>query len=95
MRYDQPGQPGGLGLPPGWTEHVIGDTFSDADGQVKVGNAIALDANNATVLDKGRTYFYKEQTGEISWVPPKGSAMLAQEVFLHFGRVTAKPLPVQ
>ena len=91
LRHHDPHQPGGL--PPGWTEHYIGDTFSDVDAWANVDNAIALDEKNAMIVDKGRVYFYNEDTGEVSWAPPKGSSMLATESFLHFGRVAVHPPP--
>ena len=46
---------------------------------------------NATIVDKGRVYFYHEETGQVCWAPPKGSSLLAQECFLHFGRVMSEP----
>ena len=85
------GKTNACGLPPGWTEHRIGDTFSKKDGQTCMPCAIALDDTNATIIDEGRVYFYHEETGVVSWAPPKGSSLLAQECFLHFGFVLASP----
>ena len=82
----------GSGLPNGWTEHRIGDTFTAADAQVATENAIALDEKNSTILDKGRVYFYHEETGQVCWAPPKGSSPLAHEAFFHFGHVRTGPV---
>ena len=79
------------GLPPGWKEHFIGDTFSKTDAQANLENSVFLDDKNAEIVDKGRVYFYHEETGQVCFAPPKGSSPLAVECFLHFGRVLVEP----
>ena len=62
------------GLPPGWKEHFIGDTFSKTDAQANLENSVFLDDKNAEIVDKGRVYFYHEETGRYVSAHLKGVA---------------------
>ena len=69
-------------LPKGWKEYFI-----KVNDDLDVPEAPVLEEAFRTTVDVNRTYYYHEETGQVSFIPPPGSSKLAYEAFKNFGHI--------